>query len=121
MKLSDTPVVATVLEAVDRARLDAAAEGCFAALHTGTVREALRTVRERPIHAVLVSPSCVPREHLAGIARLVKSFPAVPTVAVVSRHDGQSSERLLDFGATGVQRFVDLSARDGWRDRRAHV
>jgi AraC-like DNA-binding protein len=45
----------------------------------------------------------------------------VPTVAVLSRHDGRSSERLLELGACGVRRVVDLSHREGWRELRELV
>jgi AraC-like DNA-binding protein len=57
----------------------------------------------------------VKRDELPGIATLVDGFPGVSTVAVVSRHDRTSSERLLDLGAFGVRRMVDVSAYDGWR------
>jgi len=33
----------------------------------------------------------------------------------VSRHDRTSSERLLELGAFGVRKMVDISAYDGWR------
>jgi len=109
------PAVATVLEPSERARLDAAAQGHFATVHAETIRDAIRAVRERPVHAILVSPRCVTREQLPGVALLVKAFPAVPTVAVLSRHDALASERLLTLGATGVHRVLDLTGRDGWR------
>ncbi len=115
--------VATVVEPGVRSRLDAAAQGNFAPLHVDTVREVLRTVRERPVHTVFVSPRCVAREELRHVASLINGFPGVPTVAVVSQHDSASSERLLDLGAYGVRRMVDLNARDGWqrvRDLVAH-
>jgi len=106
--------VATVIEPGIRPRLDAAAQGCFTAYHAETVGEAIRAVRERSIQAVFVSPSCVDAAELPRVASLVDSFPGVPTVALVSRHDPLSSERLLDLGAYGVRRMVDLSERHGW-------
>ncbi len=106
--------VATVIEPRMRARLDAAAQGSFTAYHAETVSDAIRAVRERPIQAVFVSPSCVEAEELPRVASLVDSFPGVPTVALVSHHDPLSSERLLDLGAFGVRKMVDLSERHGW-------
>jgi AraC-like DNA-binding protein len=58
---------------------------------------------------------------MAGVASLVKGFPGVPAVAVLSRHDGVSSERLLEMGACGIRRAVDLSDREGWRELRELV
>jgi AraC-like DNA-binding protein len=49
------------------------------------------------------------------VAALVDGFPGVSTVAVVSRHDRNSSERLLELGAFGIRRMVDITAYDGWR------
>jgi AraC-like DNA-binding protein len=114
-------VVATVIEPENRARLDAATQGCFHALHTESLRDAIRVVRERPVRAVLVSPGRLQREQVAGVAALVRSFPAVPTVAVVARHDASSSQRLLELGASGVSRVVDLCGREGWHQLRELV
>jgi AraC-like DNA-binding protein len=108
-------MVATVIEPENRARLDAAVQGCFRTLHADTLGEAIRTVRERPIRAVLLSPGRVPKEQVPGVADLIRGFPTIPTVAVVACHDARSSERLLELGASGVSRVVDLSAREGWK------
>jgi AraC-like DNA-binding protein len=113
--------VATVLEPGIRVRLDAAAHGYFAALHADSLFEVLRAVRERAVRAVLVSPHAVGREHLATVGALITRFPSVPTVAVVAKHDSVASERLLQLGACGVRRLVDLGSRDGWRELRAMV
>jgi AraC-like DNA-binding protein len=113
--------VATVLEPGIRVRLDAAAQGYFAALHADSLPEVLRAVRERPVRAVLVSPHAVRREHVATVGALITRFPGVPTVAVVARHDAVASERLLQLGACGVRQLVDLGSRDGWRELRAMV
>jgi AraC-like DNA-binding protein len=116
MRLTDLQtVVATVVEPAERRRLDAAAHGRFATIHAESVADAIRAVRERPVGAVLLSAGYVPRDQVPTVASLVRGFPGVPAVAVVARHDARSSERLLDLGASGVRRVVDLSERDGWR------
>jgi AraC-like DNA-binding protein len=116
-----TPTVATVMEPTARSRLDAAGEGCFAAVHTESVSELIQAVRERPVHAVLISPSYLPADAFPRLASLVEGFPGVPAVAVVSRHGPTESARLLALGASGVRRMVDLSGRDGWRRLRELV
>ncbi len=118
--LSDL-VVATVLEPQERPRLDAAVDGRIQSVHAETVGEVIRAVRERPVNAVLLSPRRVTPQQMSGVASLVQGFPGVPTVAVVSRHDRESSERLLEMGACGVRRLVDLSKRDGWQELRTLV
>ena len=107
--------VATVVEPNVRSQVDAAVGEDFIALHANSMGEALRAVREGPVRAVFVSPGCVEREELPRGATVVDGFPGVPTVAVVSRHDPKSSERLLDLGAFGVRKMVDLTAHGGWR------
>jgi AraC-like DNA-binding protein len=111
-------VVATVIEPESRARLEAAAQGCFRVIHADSLREAIRTVRERPVRAMLVSPGRLAREHVPGVAAFVRSFPASPAVAVVARHDAASTQRLLELGASGVSRVVDLCGKDGWKELR---
>ncbi len=115
--------VATVVEPEVRSRLELAGRGRFAAIHARSVGEAIRTVRERPVRAVFVSPSYVGREELHHVADLVDGFPGVPTVALVSRHNAIASRRLLDLGAHGVRNLVDLNGRHGWqflRDLTSH-
>lgn len=111
-------VVATVMDPAERQRLDAAATGRFRSIHADTVYEAIRAVRERPVSAVLLSPRQVRACELGGVSSLVKGFPGVPAVAVLSRHDSTSSERLLALGACGVRKAVDLSGPGGWRELR---
>jgi len=48
------------------------------------------------------------------VDQLVRSFPGVPTVALVTRHDATASETLLRLGATGVRQVVDVTAASGW-------
>lgn len=111
--------VATLVDPAERRRLDAASHGTFAACHADSVRQVIRVVRERPVQLVLVSPARLKGEQLAAVGDLVRRFPGVSTVAVVSRHEPQVSERLLALGAHGVRRMVDLSGRRGWEQLRA--
>ncbi|MDJ0766950.1 MAG: helix-turn-helix transcriptional regulator [Myxococcota bacterium] len=108
-------IVATVVEPRIRSQLDTASGGIFSAVHTGSVGEVLRAVRERPVHAVFVSPGCVGEDELSHLSTLVDGFPGIPTVALVSRHDPTSSERLLELGAHGIRKMVDLSESLGWK------
>src|SRR6266545_4673103 len=108
------PTVAAVLAPTDRAGLDAASVGCFSVLHRSSVPDAVRAVRERAVDAVLLSVHQCARERADVVDHLVRSFPGVPTVALVLRHDATSSETLLRLGATGVRQVVDVTAPAGW-------
>ncbi len=111
---SAAPTVAAVLTPAERASLDAASVGCFAVLHQSSVPEAVRAVRERAVDAVLLSVHKCAAERPEEVGHLVRSFPGVPTVALVTRHDPAASETLLRLGATGVRQVVDVTAPAGW-------
>jgi len=113
--------IAAVLLPGERARVDAAGSGCFAVVHRDSIPDAVRTVRERPVDAVLVSVHRVEPAQVESVAQLVRAFPGVPTVALVSRHDAESTEAILRLGATGVRQVVDVSSPAGWHRLREVV
>jgi AraC-like DNA-binding protein len=106
--------VAAVVSQVERSQLDAAGAGCFAVLHQPSVPETMRVVRERSIDAVVLSVHHCGKDAVAAVDRLVRKFPEIPTVALVSRPDPGMPEMLLRMGATGVRHVVDVSAPSGW-------
>ena len=113
---TETPgvTVAAVVPQAERTRLDLASSGCFQVVHRESVGEAVRMVRERPVDAILVSVHECAEAHVEAVGRLVRSFPAIPTVALVSRHDPDATEMLLRLGATGVRQVVDVTSPAGW-------
>ncbi len=106
--------VAAVVPAGERPRLEAAGSGCFSVVHRDSVSEAARVVRERPVDAVVVSVHECAQGQVEAVGRLVRSFPGIPTVALVSRHDPAATEMLLQLGATGVRQVVDVTSPAGW-------
>lgn len=109
-----SPTVATVLLPVERARVDAAGSGCFAAVHRDSIPDAVRIVRERPVDAVLVSVHRCGPDQIEVVGHLVREFPGIPTVALVSHHDPSATEMLLRLGASGVRQVVDVTSPTGW-------
>jgi AraC-like DNA-binding protein len=109
------PLVAAVLRPEERTRVEAAGSGWFNLLPGESLPDAIRAVRERPVDAVLVSVHQCREGQLDAVERLVKGFPGIPTVALVSRHDSHGSETLLQLGATGVRQVVDVTGPDGWQ------
>jgi len=113
--------VCTVIPAPERPRLDAVGDGCFDTLHADSLREALYVARRRRVDAMIISVHRCQGEALPGVARFVREFPAIPAVALVSRHDREATETLLRLGATGVRDAVDCTEPDGWRRLREMV
>jgi AraC-like DNA-binding protein len=109
-----SPTVATVLLPVERARVDAAGSGCFSVVHRDSIPDAMRIVRERPVDAVLVSVHRCAPEQVEALGHLVREFPGIPTVALLSQHDAGSTEMLLRLGASGVRQVVDVTSPTGW-------
>ncbi|MFN8653324.1 MAG: helix-turn-helix domain-containing protein [Gemmatimonadales bacterium] len=107
------PLVAAVLRPDERTRVEAAGTGWFSLLHGETIPDAIRSVRERPVDAVLVSVHRCSRE-LDALDHLVRGFPGIPTVALISRHDAEGTEALLHLGASGVRQVVDVTGPEGW-------
>ncbi|MGQ0703151.1 MAG: helix-turn-helix domain-containing protein [Gemmatimonadales bacterium] len=115
------PTVAAVVSSGERSSLDAASLGSFSVLHRSSVPEVVRVVRERPVDVVLLSVHQCGEERADQVDELVRNFPALPTVALISRHDSRASEALLRLGATGVRQVVDVTAPAGWRRLRQLV
>lgn len=115
--IADPPraVVAAILRPDERSRVEAAGTGWFSLLPGESFPDAIRAVRERPVDAVLVSVHQCREGSLDALDRLVKGFPGIPTVALVSRHDAIGSEALLQLGATGVRQVVDVTGPEGWQ------
>jgi AraC-like DNA-binding protein len=116
-----SPTVAAVLLPAERSRVDAAGNGCFCVVHRDSIPDALRVVRERPVDAVLVSVHRCAPEQVEALSHLVRDFPGIPTVALLSRHDPGATEMLLRLGATGVRQVVDVTSPLGWTQLRQLV
>ena len=108
------PTVAAVLLPAERMRVDAAGSGCFAVVHRDSISDAARIVRERPVDAILVSVHRCTPEQVETVGHLVRDFPGIPTVALLSQHDPSATEMLLRLGASGVRQVVDVTSPQGW-------
>ena len=111
---SSSATIAAVLLPGERPRVDAAGNGLFAVLHRDSIPDAVRAVRERPVDAVLVSVHRCGADQMEVLGHLVREFPSIPTVALVSQHDPGAIEMLLRLGASGVRQVVDVTSPSGW-------
>src|SRR5207247_8634889 len=102
--------VCTVLPPLERPRLDAVGDGCFTALHANSFRDALRAARRKRVDALVLSVHSCRGDELPAVARFVREFPAIPAVALVSRHDRDAAEPLLRLGATGLRTADGVNA-----------
>ena len=113
--MTTSACVATVLLPGERERVEAAGQGCYLTLHGESVEEAAAHTRRRAVNAVVFSVHRCDDADLPRVARFVREFPHVPTVALISHPDAQATDRLLRLGATGVHAVVDVSVPAGWQ------
>ena len=113
--------VCTLLPPSERHRFEAVGDGCFVSVHADSCREVLSAARRRRVDAIVLSVHRCGGADLPAVARLVREFPAIPAVALVSRHDHHATETLLRLGASGVRAAVDCTDAGGWRRLRELV
>lgn len=109
------PAVATVLVPDERLRVDAAGCGLYTTTHRDSVDEVAGELRARPAGALLVSTLVVARgggRALARVAEVVREFPAIPAVALVSGEVEVAT--VFALGRCGVRAVVDVRRPDGW-------
>jgi len=110
--------ISTILTVEERLRIDAAGQGLYRAFHRDSVNDVLRDLKSRQVYAVLVSVTrCGPGE-APRVARLVKEFPNVPAVALLTSVEGSAAQTVLTLGQCGIRILVDVRQPSGWRELR---
>lgn len=110
--------VTTVLDPAERTRVDAAGAGVYRTLHRDSLDDVLRDLRERPIGAVLVSVARCGDRDASRLAALVREFPRVPAVALLSHVETRTPRTVLALGRSGVRAIVDVRSPSGWGELR---
>jgi AraC-like DNA-binding protein len=113
----DLPPIATLLTPEERLRVDAAGEGYYRTLHRETVDDVIRDLKCRQIQAVLVSVTCASK-CTTRVASLVREFPRIPAVALLSEFELRTPHAVLALGQCGIRRLVDVRQPAGWRELR---
>lgn len=109
--------IATLLTPAERPRVDAAGEGCYRTLHRDSVDDLISDLKSRRVHAVLVSVTCAGLQ-ATRVASLVREFPRVPAVALLSELEVRTPHAVLALGQSGIRRLVDVRSAAGWRELR---
>ena len=114
-----TPPVSTMLTIDERLRLDAAGIDFFSPMHRESVDDVLRDLREQRSRAVIVSTAyCQLYEEATRVARVVREFPQVPTVALISDLNRGTARAVLTLGQCGIRTLVDIREPGGWKELR---
>lgn len=113
--------IATMLTPNERLRIDAAGEGSYQALHRDTVAEVVQDLKNNRASAVVVSVARCDQYQRASVAALVREFPRVPTVALLTGIDRTTPHAMLSLGSTGLRQLVDVRESEGWRELRNYL
>ena len=111
------PPIATLLTPEERLRVDAAGEGYYRTLHRESVDDVIHDLKAQQVYAVLVSVSCASK-CTARVASLVREFPRIPAVALLSEFELRTPHAVLALGQCGIRRLVDVRQAAGWRELR---
>ena len=89
-----TPV-ATVLLPPERLRVDAAGEGLYRTLHRDSLDDAMHDLKAHRAHAVVISVACCGGSEADKVAQLVREFPRVPAVALLTQVEPSTTRAVL--------------------------
>lgn len=115
------PTVATVLTVHERQRMDAACDRAYRTRHHETVEEALADVRAQRAEVVVVSAARCDGPAVPRVAAMVREFPRVPALALVSSYEPRTLSSAFTLGRCGVRSLVDVVEPSGWRALHALV
>jgi len=111
--------VSTMLTPAERIRVDAAGEGSYQALHRDSVEDLVKDLKANRAAAVLVSVARCDQIGRAGMEMMVREFPRVPTVALLSDIESGTPKTMLLLGQSGVRQLIDVREAAGWRELRS--
>lgn len=110
--------VSTILTPAERHRVDAAGQGLYRTLHRDSIVDVVRDVRENRAAAILVSVARIEPADASHVASVVRQFPGVPAVALLTELQRETPHAVLSLGRCGVKLLIDARSPDGWRSLR---
>ena len=112
-----TPV-STILTPLERSRVDAAAQGLCDPLHRESLDEVLSDLRQQRSSLVLISVTRYGSQSSARVAAMVREFPRVPAVALLTETQSSTPHSTLALGQLGIRTLVDARLPAGWQTLR---
>ena len=112
-----TPV-STILTPLERSKVDAAAQGLCDALHRESLDEILSDLRDQKVGLVLISVARYGSQNSARVAAMVREFPRVPAVALLTETQNSTPHTTLALGQLGIRTLVDARMPTGWQTLR---
>lgn len=110
--------VSTFLSPSERSRVDAAGVGSYRAIHRDDVAELVGDIKAKRADAVIVSVARCEGPVQPRICAMVREFPRVSTVALVSTVSPDAPRVALTLGTSGITQLVDVREPEGWHELR---
>lgn len=111
--------VATMLLPAERPRVDAAGEGFYRTVHRDSIDDVIGDLRAQRVCAVVVSVTrCGGQDDASRFGRIVREFPRVPAVALLTQFEVGTPRAVLSLGQSGIRALVDVRQPGGWRELR---
>jgi AraC-like DNA-binding protein len=110
--------VSTILTMEERLRVDAAGQGLYRTFHRDSVEDVLRDLKSHQVGAILVSVNQYRPQEASRVAKLVREFPNIPAVALLTDVQRSTPQAVLALGHCGVRTLIDVRDPSGWRDLR---
>jgi AraC-like DNA-binding protein len=108
-----------MLTTPERRHIDAIGGGAYDIVHRDSIEEVVGDVRARRARAVVLSVARCHPQDVGGaesrIASIVRDFPRVTTVALLSDTNGAAPAAVLSLGRCGIRTLVDARRPEGWR------
>jgi AraC-like DNA-binding protein len=117
-KRSNRTPVSTILTPLERSRVDAAAQGLCDALHRESLDEILSDLRQQKTSLVLISVTRYGSQNSSRVAAMVREFPRIPTVALLTETQSSTPHATLALGQLGIRTLVDARMPAGWQTLR---
>ena len=112
------PPVSTILTPHERSRVDAAAQGLCDPLHRESIDEVLSDLRQQKANLVLISVTRYGPQSSSRVAAMVREFPRVPAVALLTETQNSTPHTTLALGQLGIRTLVDARIPTGWQTLR---
>ena len=106
--------VATVLGPGDRKEADRIGAGLYRTMHRECLADVLKDLRTRRVGAVLLAAARCGATDLPSAIRMVREFPRVPALLLLTRDGEPSPAEILALGNCGVRTLVDVRTPAGW-------
>jgi AraC-like DNA-binding protein len=95
--------------------MDAAAQGLCDPLHRESLDEVLSDLRQQRASLVLISVTRYGSQSSSRVAAMVREFPRIPAVALLTETQNSTPHATLALGQLGIRTLVDARLPAGWQ------